>query len=245
MTHHGKSPGAGHYTADVRQPDARWLRFDDASVTSVPLHQARPSAGPQPSSEHGRPGQQSLGCERGGLPCSAAMQSCPGGDRFVLLSPSPLLPPLLLLLLLLLLLRSSAQLFVMLCCKLRCRMGVPAVEKGFHAASTLCPLSQAWLCLCRCWTPWPTCCSTRSSNDCCQAGGGSGPKSRQRPMAAGAAPLLPQSAFPAQRWPLSGDGGPAEVFAGPALRCAAALLRWCDRQTACTRLVSCVEGRAG
>lgn len=36
MSHHGKNPNAGHYTADVKQPDGRWLRFDDATVTSVP-----------------------------------------------------------------------------------------------------------------------------------------------------------------------------------------------------------------
>lgn len=36
MSHHGKQAGAGHYTADVKQPDGRWLRFDDASVTAVP-----------------------------------------------------------------------------------------------------------------------------------------------------------------------------------------------------------------
>ena len=41
MSHHGKNPNAGHYTADVRQPDGRWLRFDDASVTSVPLSMVR------------------------------------------------------------------------------------------------------------------------------------------------------------------------------------------------------------
>lgn len=32
VTHHGKSIGSGHYTADVVQPDGRWLRFDDGNV---------------------------------------------------------------------------------------------------------------------------------------------------------------------------------------------------------------------
>lgn len=41
VSHHGKNPNAGHYTADVKQPDGRWLRFDDATVTSVPLGQVR------------------------------------------------------------------------------------------------------------------------------------------------------------------------------------------------------------
>ena len=41
VSHHGKNPNAGHYTADVRQPDGRWLRFDDATVTSVPLSMVR------------------------------------------------------------------------------------------------------------------------------------------------------------------------------------------------------------
>ncbi len=35
--HHGRTPAAGHYTADVRQPDGKWLRFDDADLMSVPL----------------------------------------------------------------------------------------------------------------------------------------------------------------------------------------------------------------
>jgi Ubiquitin carboxyl-terminal hydrolase len=41
VSHHGKNPNAGHYTADVKQPDGRWLRFDDATVTSVPLSMVR------------------------------------------------------------------------------------------------------------------------------------------------------------------------------------------------------------
>lgn len=35
--HHGRTPAAGHYTADVRQPDTKWLRFDDADLAAVPL----------------------------------------------------------------------------------------------------------------------------------------------------------------------------------------------------------------
>ncbi|KAK9840619.1 hypothetical protein WJX81_004670 [Elliptochloris bilobata] len=37
VSHHGRTPASGHYTADVRQEDGRWLRFDDSNVTSVPL----------------------------------------------------------------------------------------------------------------------------------------------------------------------------------------------------------------
>lgn len=44
MSHHGKQAGAGHYTADVKQPDGRWLRFDDASVTSMPSPAVRTPA---------------------------------------------------------------------------------------------------------------------------------------------------------------------------------------------------------
>ena len=35
VTHHGKSIGSGHYTADAVQPDGTWLRFDDADVYCV------------------------------------------------------------------------------------------------------------------------------------------------------------------------------------------------------------------
>ena len=35
VSHHGKSSTSGHYTADVRQADGRWLRFDDGSVFLV------------------------------------------------------------------------------------------------------------------------------------------------------------------------------------------------------------------
>lgn len=32
-------PAGGHYTADVLQPDGRWLHFNDAAVSSVPVSQ--------------------------------------------------------------------------------------------------------------------------------------------------------------------------------------------------------------
>lgn len=35
VTHHGKSLGSGHYTADVLQPDGIWLRFDDGNFFIV------------------------------------------------------------------------------------------------------------------------------------------------------------------------------------------------------------------
>ena len=35
VTHHGKSISRGHYTADVVQPDGKWLRFDDSDVYMV------------------------------------------------------------------------------------------------------------------------------------------------------------------------------------------------------------------
>lgn len=38
ITHHGRDPSKGHYTADARYPDGQWLRFDDASVTAVPTN---------------------------------------------------------------------------------------------------------------------------------------------------------------------------------------------------------------
>lgn len=38
VVHHlGRTPAAGHYTADVRQPDGKWLHFDDADLSNVPL----------------------------------------------------------------------------------------------------------------------------------------------------------------------------------------------------------------
>jgi ubiquitin carboxyl-terminal hydrolase 10 len=35
ITHHGREPSKGHYTADARYPNGQWLRFDDASVTGI------------------------------------------------------------------------------------------------------------------------------------------------------------------------------------------------------------------
>jgi ubiquitin carboxyl-terminal hydrolase 10 len=35
VSHHGKNMTSGHYTADVLQPDGRWLRFDDGDVCCV------------------------------------------------------------------------------------------------------------------------------------------------------------------------------------------------------------------
>ncbi|XP_058070376.1 ubiquitin carboxyl-terminal hydrolase 24 [Magnolia sinica] len=35
ITHHGREPSKGHYTADARYSDGQWLRFDDASVSAV------------------------------------------------------------------------------------------------------------------------------------------------------------------------------------------------------------------
>ncbi|XP_068641965.1 ubiquitin carboxyl-terminal hydrolase 24 [Aristolochia californica] len=35
ITHHGREPSKGHYTADVKYPDGLWLHYDDASVTVV------------------------------------------------------------------------------------------------------------------------------------------------------------------------------------------------------------------
>jgi ubiquitin carboxyl-terminal hydrolase 10 len=35
VSHHGRGTGLGHYTADVLQPDGRWLRFDDGNVFLV------------------------------------------------------------------------------------------------------------------------------------------------------------------------------------------------------------------
>ncbi|XP_057789953.1 ubiquitin carboxyl-terminal hydrolase 24-like [Salvia miltiorrhiza] len=36
ITHHGRDPSKGHYTADARHPNGTWLRYDDASVTPIP-----------------------------------------------------------------------------------------------------------------------------------------------------------------------------------------------------------------
>ncbi|RZC77634.1 hypothetical protein C5167_001813 [Papaver somniferum] len=38
ITHHGKEPSKGHYTADTRCSDGKWLRYDDASVTAVAVN---------------------------------------------------------------------------------------------------------------------------------------------------------------------------------------------------------------
>ncbi|XP_042000320.1 ubiquitin carboxyl-terminal hydrolase 24-like isoform X1 [Salvia splendens] len=36
ITHHGRDPSKGHYTADALHPNGTWLRYDDASVTPIP-----------------------------------------------------------------------------------------------------------------------------------------------------------------------------------------------------------------
>lgn len=38
VNHHGKGAAGGHYTADVRQMDGSWLRFNDAVVDAVSTH---------------------------------------------------------------------------------------------------------------------------------------------------------------------------------------------------------------
>lgn len=38
ITHHGWDPSRGHYTADAKYSDGRWLRFDDATVSVVGLN---------------------------------------------------------------------------------------------------------------------------------------------------------------------------------------------------------------
>eukprot|EP00249_Psilotum_nudum_P016929 c26061_g1_i1 orf=380-2200(-) len=38
VTHHGRDPSCGHYTADSKQADGRWLHFDDAAVSVVGLN---------------------------------------------------------------------------------------------------------------------------------------------------------------------------------------------------------------
>lgn len=35
LSHHGKDPSVGHYTADSKQASGQWLHFDDGVVTSV------------------------------------------------------------------------------------------------------------------------------------------------------------------------------------------------------------------
>lgn len=39
VTHHGGEATRGHYTADVRYPNNKWLRFDDASVMAISARQ--------------------------------------------------------------------------------------------------------------------------------------------------------------------------------------------------------------
>nr|XP_016465438.1 PREDICTED: ubiquitin carboxyl-terminal hydrolase 24-like [Nicotiana tabacum] len=36
ITHHGRDPSKGHYTADARHQSGKWLRYDDVSVTVIP-----------------------------------------------------------------------------------------------------------------------------------------------------------------------------------------------------------------
>ncbi|KAJ8900285.1 hypothetical protein K2173_024925 [Erythroxylum novogranatense] len=38
ITHHGRDPSKGHYTADARYPNGLWLRFDDVSVTPIGMN---------------------------------------------------------------------------------------------------------------------------------------------------------------------------------------------------------------
>ncbi|KAK1278598.1 Ubiquitin carboxyl-terminal hydrolase 24 [Acorus gramineus] len=35
ITHHGREPSKGHYTADTKYSDGQWLRYDDSSVTAI------------------------------------------------------------------------------------------------------------------------------------------------------------------------------------------------------------------
>ncbi|KAJ0980888.1 hypothetical protein J5N97_009143 [Dioscorea zingiberensis] len=37
ITHHGREPSRGHYTADTKYSDGRWLRYDDASITTITI----------------------------------------------------------------------------------------------------------------------------------------------------------------------------------------------------------------
>ncbi|XP_024986004.1 ubiquitin carboxyl-terminal hydrolase 24-like isoform X1 [Cynara cardunculus var. scolymus] len=36
ITHHGREPSKGHYTADILHPSGKWLHYDDASVIAIP-----------------------------------------------------------------------------------------------------------------------------------------------------------------------------------------------------------------
>ena len=38
ITHHGREPSKGHYTADILHPSGKWLRYDDASVIAIPTN---------------------------------------------------------------------------------------------------------------------------------------------------------------------------------------------------------------
>ncbi|XP_020585987.1 ubiquitin carboxyl-terminal hydrolase 24 [Phalaenopsis equestris] len=38
ITHHGREHSKGHYTADCRYSNGRWLRYDDSSVTSIGIN---------------------------------------------------------------------------------------------------------------------------------------------------------------------------------------------------------------
>lgn len=38
ITHHGREPSKGHYTADARYTNGQWLRFDDANVYAIGLN---------------------------------------------------------------------------------------------------------------------------------------------------------------------------------------------------------------
>ncbi|KAJ4814570.1 Ubiquitin carboxyl-terminal hydrolase 24 [Rhynchospora pubera] len=37
ITHHGREPSKGHYTADTRYPNGQWIRNDDASVRAISI----------------------------------------------------------------------------------------------------------------------------------------------------------------------------------------------------------------
>lgn len=39
VSHHGRSPGGGHYTGDSRRANGQWLRFDDGVVTPITQQQ--------------------------------------------------------------------------------------------------------------------------------------------------------------------------------------------------------------
>ncbi|XP_076947042.1 ubiquitin carboxyl-terminal hydrolase 24-like [Bidens hawaiensis] len=40
ITHHGREPSNGHYTADILHSSGKWLRFDDSSVDSISTNKA-------------------------------------------------------------------------------------------------------------------------------------------------------------------------------------------------------------